>query len=91
MPASKSKYIIKNMNKDIAVNDVIQKEISDIQVKHGYLEDLLFRLKGALMYKGGTGEIKKEVVEFLNSCLLNGIEISIRIQDDNYRPFYNKK
>ena len=85
------KYVIKNMNKDISADDIIQKEISDIQVRHGYLEDLLFRFKGALMYKGGTGEIKKEVVEFLNSCLLNGIEISIRIQDDNYRPFYHRK
>ena len=82
------------MDKSIVAILATHEMIDTCEIKpevHKDLTDLLFRLKGALMYKGGTGEIKKEVVEFLNSCLLNGIEISIRIQDDNYRPFYNKK
>lgn len=45
-------------------------------------ELFMSRLKGALLYRGGNGEIPQEVRKFITSCYLNEITFKI-ILDDN--------
>lgn len=45
-------------------------------------ELFMSRLKGALLYRGGNGEIPQEVRKFITSCYWNRITFKI-ILDDN--------
>ena len=44
-------------------------------------ELFMYRLKGALLYKGGNGEIPQEVRKFITNCYWNNITFKVMIDD----------
>lgn len=45
-------------------------------------ELFMSRLKGALLYRGGNGEIPQEVRKFITSCYWNEITFKVIIDDN---------
>ncbi len=44
-------------------------------------QDFIHRLKGALMYKGGTGAISSEVIQFIDTCFRNDIVLLAKLKE----------
>ena len=45
-------------------------------------ELFISRLKGALLYRGGNGEIPQEVIKFITNCYWNNITFKVILDKD---------
>ena len=62
--------------------------MSDYENKILESEYLIDKLRGALLYRGGNGNIPDEVKEFIKSCYKNDIVFEVKLANDKRNSYY---